>query len=533
MYYNTDLLLYSDFTSSLIARLDNEGIGELLVRSFNAMHDDYRIVDLIKQLLECSDQDNLPIFNINRYIKDNKRLIDLVPKEIVVYKELITLLRTHGSVEPQDLIVLNGKKLDLSNRQLDEYLPNKEATINLLDLLYATANLTDTQINEIIEQFKARDFDDLVNTDWDGGVVKTIPQVVDALVALGDVDDRLNKSWNFKKVLAYMIHVIDTSPNDNGLLYTNLTHRLSGLFLCHLGKLMNLLYVVQDELVVGTKCKDINFITDGIGMINFVLDDLTQDIREEKAKIAFASLFFEHQCPANEHSVLSNMFRGALNKIMIDSDGANIESGPFNSVDGQIIRVLPEQIALNKEIFDLKLIHLQNILNEGIILKVTKMLELLPKLDDEAFAKKLNFGAMEYFIGEWAKLPKNIISNCYDAIKQQKGIEFAKTFAQAVLKTSYVSDQVKICLMQNLISDGTKENIEFLIEQAKSIVIDHLWIKSLDEEKHTLLSELAHKEAYGSELAKSLLQTHEAWNDQIHHEESLIGAMSDNFGELL
>ncbi|WP_316353915.1 hypothetical protein [Candidatus Trichorickettsia mobilis] len=199
---------------------------------------------IAKTLLRQTDEQQIPLFDVNYKNDNGERLIDLADGEI----EIIKALRNLGSVEPKKPIS-SIIKLDLSNGRLDGYELNQISASEILTILQEKFSLTEEQITQEINDFKSNDFSGWTNSKWHSVHNQlTIPAVVDLLSGMNNVHDRLPQNWDFKAVLASIIYIVRTSNDE--MLYNSLIHCLSELHMCDLGKLMNLLYVVQDQVSI-------------------------------------------------------------------------------------------------------------------------------------------------------------------------------------------------------------------------------------------------------------------------------------------
>jgi hypothetical protein len=312
----------------------------------------------LSDLARMMNQLGLPLFNINAKNTANNRLIDLMRGD---GDALIKLLRELGSVEPREAIVaqnINGiERLDLSNGRLDSYMPNQTNAPKILNALYAKFPLgnngqmtEEVYMNQLIDAFKRGDFDGWMNTEWhDAGNPLTIPEVIDVLCAanMQAIGDRATLEgqyyyWGFKKVLASIIHAINTSGDQEGILRNNLINCLSELKMCHLGKLINLLNVVQD--VVLTDVPQVNY--EGtispenqnvIGFFGEVLQEIQNHFaNQDRSATALAKWFIDmksgnvnqaHTWSAETqyiHSVMNRIFNNHFGEV-----GDKVESYHF------------------------------------------------------------------------------------------------------------------------------------------------------------------------------------------------------------
>ncbi len=236
-----------EIAKSIINKTPAENIPELL---FTTTSND----NFIPCLEYCMSL-KTKVFNINAFNQIGERLIDIVSTKYAQTKnksllETINNLRKFGSVEPKVAIQINTPKNDkvlddIDLKKLDSSDKNKEITREILGRIDKEYQLTEAQIGGNISWFKTQDLSGWFNNSWDnwGGRVYTISEVVDLLSGMRNVNDRLGINWDFKKVLATAIHIARTS--DDKEMIAHLTHTLSDLKMCNLGKLINLASIFQ------------------------------------------------------------------------------------------------------------------------------------------------------------------------------------------------------------------------------------------------------------------------------------------------
>jgi hypothetical protein len=354
---------------------------------------------LLDFVRDVERNDHLPKFNINSNEGggSNRKLIDLAEN---AGPEIIKSLRDLGSVEPNRPImiaVVDGvEKLDISNGRLDGYEPNQNNAPRILEALYAKFPLggdienlgyltEELHMDRLINEFRASDFAGWENREWSYNRVMTIPDVIDDLShpSLRDVYDRLSLngqaySWNFKKVLASMIHAINTTDDQDGMLRNNLIHCLSELKMCQLGKLINLLYVIQDVVLDSHQVnyESIN-LEDGAfaNFLDIVYNEIRNELGEERASVAVARWYFDMKGgnvnQAHTWSPETQYLHGVMNRLfdgfVIESIGAlagKNESYHFtNGLVGQIIAPFVE--ILGQEVQGERFANWKNMLEHG------------------------------------------------------------------------------------------------------------------------------------------------------------------------
>jgi hypothetical protein len=391
--------------------------------------DDLEKMLLVEGLLMIPDKNGDSIFDVNYKNINGDRLIDVVAEDVVLddYR-FVEILRNYGSFEPKNSI---GKaKLDLSNTRLDGYKPNIVNAPQILKLLYDNFPLTNEEIDQIITDFKAKDFGDWRNTEWDPENPLTIAGVVDKLVSLGNVHDRLTESWDFKKVIASVIHVVNKSQNEE--LQGKLVNCLLELKMCDLGKLMNLLYVVQDE-VLGNG--EVNYAEKDFAEFQDVLDDAMTQIKEafgDKANEAIKSWVFSiYGQEQNVHFTSdATKVQGIINKCFAASGSNLVES--YHYTKGLWGVVIPKLIAkiLPGAKADEKLSTWQESVREALQTEVEKLLMEVVKnpskmktLLEDITIKKPHFVCI--------KLSKDLLEK-YSAQMKQYGSDKANKFLELV-----------------------------------------------------------------------------------------------------
>ena len=119
-----------------------------------------------------------------------------------------------------------------------------------------------------------------------------MPEIIERLSGMRNVNDRLGVNRDFKKVLSTIIHIARTS-NDEAMTYL-LIHTLSDLKMCDLGKLMNLVFVAQIKFNRDMEAspKPIDWSDYEIDfLIQNTLDGLKNALDHDKCKIAETDVY--------------------------------------------------------------------------------------------------------------------------------------------------------------------------------------------------------------------------------------------------
>ena len=169
--------------------------------------------------------------NINFKDKNSNRLIDLANKQDDY--ESVKELRNLGSVEPKSGVLDVTTRLDTRNERLDGYEPNKKNAPGILKLLYQKFPVDDE--DKLIKEFKKKLSDPLQK------------KINDLCELTSNHDRRLSCKWEFKKVLASVIHLVNQKENKD--LEAKLILYIDELRGCAVGKLINILYLIQNYVL--------------------------------------------------------------------------------------------------------------------------------------------------------------------------------------------------------------------------------------------------------------------------------------------
>lgn len=541
--------------------------------------------DTVINLLKEVDEQNNPLFNINYKNDLGIRLIDqaelLHSKKVYNAHVIIKELRDLGSVEPQKSISFAiADRLDLSNGRLDAYQPNKDNVSKIMNLLFQKFPLSEEQVTQEINDYKSQDFEGWNNYKWNNmNTPLTIPRVIDELSKMTDVHDRLPQNWSFKKVLGHIIHVVRTS-NDEGLSYS-LTHCLSELYMCNLGKLINLISVAQDQIL---EEEQVNYSGQNFEDFHPILEASLHQVKltfQDQSPLAITEWFYDiygNNVP-EKWGMQTIRIQGILNKVFAETGVKKEESYHFNNgLKAQIIAPLIEKIKPGSVVDDQEQVNSwQNILQQGISIRVCKFFEQIENaaIDElDSLFEDVLFSA-ETVYGDFSSIGNEEISNYYNKMitqDQEKALKFLE-----LLKTNCTLNQDVIRFIDqehgtNLMSQLIKEPIQasqiieqYLdkyttvdlracsTEQIKQLLDNNInnealihqlitdenikinWVEIIDQNKHTLLSHISHiaEGKYASD-AINLYNSHlEEWQDKVHHNVVEIGQVDDQFGDLI
>lgn len=509
--------------------------------------------NIVINLLKKVDEQNNSLFHINYKNTLGMRLMDMAESlhanKAGNANAVIKELRDLGSVEPQKPIsVAIADKLDLTNERLDGYKPNKINAPKIINLLYQKFPLSEQQVTQEISNYKGKDFAGWNNSKWHGMHNQlTIPQVIDLLSGMTNVHDRLPENWSFKKVLGHIIHAVRTS-NDEGL-SNSLTHCLSDLHLCDLGKLINLLNVVQDRVLEG---QQVNYAGQEFGVFKPILDEAIIKIKAaliDKAPAAVTKWFYDiyGNVAPEKWGMHTIKIQGIINKVFTELGDPKIESYHFNDgLKAQIITPLIEKIKPGS-IANEQVAEWQTVLQEGISIGVNAFFEKVVEtaIDgmDDLF-DDLSYNA-ENFYGNFSTIGKGMIAFYHNKIHKQneeKGLKFLELLKinctlnpeSAMLVDQSIPEHegkfdfsdLPVKQVQKLLDTGDEALIHWLASD--KVVID--WTAVIGD-NHTVLTQLAHmQEGKYAQDAINLFNAHLDW--QISHNILEAGKVDEFFGDL-
>ncbi len=413
-----------------------------------------KMLNLIDYL--CSE---VSTFKINAKYPDGLRLIDKISKladkndnDNVNYHKMamhmVQMLRNSGSVEPEQPI---GKmKLDLSDSRLDSYGPNIVNAPKLLKMLYEKYPLTEEEIMEAIENFKQKDLSGWNNSEW-AAEPKTIIEIVDLLSGMTHIKDRLESSWSFKKVLASIITVAEA--DDTASIHLNLLNCLSQLKMCNLGKLMNLLYVVQDQLLheaIITKEQEIAFYDLALNTLQL---DLHFKDQPDKLAVSVKEWFYDILSKSEPEDWNYNVTKvqGILNQVfsMFETQAVRENSSNYHYLKDTILGVsLINDLAVNNE----NPTSWKALIQRGITLAVIEFFNELvtfPEKMTTLLDGLLYNMALAY--GDFSCIKPDIFIEYYNKLKIVNQ-EIANEFLQLIFDNTTISndtDQALKTIVQN------------------------------------------------------------------------------------
>lgn len=300
----------------------------------------------IKDVLSSELTYAFPRFNINNKDANGKRVIDILAEDAKKNMAQINLARKLGSVEPEKPIESckdHIEKLDISNGKLDDHAPNKTNAPKILHRMYEKFNLSDEEIDTKIRKFKEKTFDQSMNNKGWRGISMTIPEVIDELSKFTNASDRLNESWSFKKVVGTIIHIVEIDPD----LEINFVSCLSQLKMCKLGKLINLLHVVQDVVIEG---RIVDYSKKSLGDFSFLAETVLNNVKEkysDKADDVIAKLWSDMKSkePPEAWSPQTQVVKGIFNKVF--SEALKVEkdaSYHFSALQDRLIEPLIDSL---------------------------------------------------------------------------------------------------------------------------------------------------------------------------------------------
>ncbi len=376
------------------------------------------LCDNILTICQKKDSQGNQIININHKNFDGMSLIDLleniyVSTNLVPVKGLIRYLanefRFLGSAEPKKSIMddIFYDKLDIV--KLDDSESNKINVLKILKFLYNKYPLSNEEINKEIQDFKDINPEDYPSidfkvTDWNSDQpILTINDVVTTLSHETNVHDRLTEAWDFKKVLATIIHIIRIT--DGGPTNENLLHCLSSLKMCNLGKLINLVSIVQDIAIQ----HDIDYSVKSYESFSPVLQTFAKTIKDNNLEKQFIDWYMDiksDKSPPDKWSANTSFIQGMLNKIFfeyIEDEGTNPVFESYHFKEGlniSIIQPLLNKLLINSKDSVTTIFH--NIIADGeniiltqffqTLLNMTTEEEIELAIDSATYKKELLFG---------------------------------------------------------------------------------------------------------------------------------------------
>lgn len=414
-----------------------------------------------------------PVFNLNKLSAEGDRLIDIMKElNLLNYLSLGTL-RTNGSVEPKDPLeddnVAQAKKLLMQDNVMPDTIPgNIEKATGVLSFMAEKYKFTEEEMDELIENFKKlrSDFNDVVEypAQW-GEDVDTVYKVIEKLASMRVVNDRLPGSWDFKYVLATVIHIADQVQG----VMDNFIYGLTQIRMCDLSKLINLLYIVQDvvleeELVENPEIDRFDIADSVLRKIEVLVEDyplkvinwLNDHLNKQEVKDPEDWQLWTQKI----HGIFNNSL---MEKLPILSPG----SYHFND-ELQILCIgLIETIQLNKEGSNNPVIlKWQQTIKAGAIKLAEKFFNEILKGDreissigDATFDFDLSFGMLD-------AMPSEVISFYYDKIADKFGVDQAKAFVDTVQKCLTLNPEVNK-LIENILNPVTE-----VMPGVNNIIID-------------------------------------------------------------
>ncbi len=426
------------------------------------------LLDFVDFLISRNDGS----FNVNYQYTGGAIFVDFVVKyakdfdvEINSVMPIIQKLRNVGSVEPMSII--GDMRLDLSNGRLDSYEPNQENALKVLNKLYEKYPLSEDEIDEIIEGFDARInavFSEWVNKEWSDDEM-TIMDVVCELIVMNDVYDRLDEGWDFQITLACVIK----ATKDDEMLELALINCLSELKMCNLGKLMNLLYVVQDKLFevpeLSEQHKGEFF---GLALETIKADKYFQEHPEylDSSIHAWVIAHME-QLPPEAWRPGVTKIQGIMNQVFstFQVDVAREGSADYINLKDNIIKIDLVETIFRTEAANLP--EWKELLNSSVGKKIEALVDKIIQVPDQMQALLENISVRSDLVyANFSTIKVSLFDSCYREIKENLGAEKAAQFAkllndEAVLSeeaTNHLDAAVKQDLL--LIANAQNEQVE-------------------------------------------------------------------------
>ena len=438
-------------------------------------------LNTLEESLNYTIYSKVKFFNINSISVDGERIIDIAQKLYVHTQrpsvlKLINDLRIAGSVEPKAKVQfekaeenINLAKLDSVDRVNDPSRKNYEITRKVLTKLDGY-NLSEAQINDNIHWFKQKDFDGWENTSWGWGgnigVHFTVPEIIDILSGMRNVNDRLGVNWDFKKVLATIIHI--ASISDDKFMVDNLIGTLSELKMCDLGKLMNLVSVAQSKFIRDMEAsqKPIEYSDDEkYFLFQNALNGLKNALDHDKNKIAEAvkTWLFELTDDAVARKTpekwspntikIHGLFNSGLIELINDKN-LNCDSSHFIFLREGVIELrIKNNIQSPKEDVQDKIIkewyklyiHSKNLYFQQAFDNIAKSPEA-PEAMEEAFGN-FTFSHQSYY-GNLKGIDLNVFAKFYKKLLD-KGNEYAEQLIKIVTEYGFLdSKQISEVLLK-------------------------------------------------------------------------------------
>ena len=493
----------------------------LLHKYFDNSSSDLEKLDLLSYNAELIAGGKLPNFNLNYKDGNGDRLIDKAQKLFVNfvnselrYKDAITSLiqqlRAAGSVEPINPIT--GEPIGKLILGMLDGVANHDNAVQILNKLYTKYPLSDEQVNHTIESFK-QDVDKFVeihtqlgfgdasvNPFWTAGFTPilggplvrgeplSIVQVIDKLSGLNNVNDRLTVTWDFKKVLGHIIHVINQSSNSE-LLSVNLVSCLSGLKACVLGKLVNLLYVVQDEVVTNDFDLD-DFDLESLSMLTF--ESIKQTKSADKTALAIHKWVSDLKgkvAPENwsaDTIEVQGLFNSLLN--LLDTQAPKIFSGYYHNLQKVLLPKLVDKITSDKQLTGV-VSEWQEAYNKGPNLAFIEFCQEItnsPDTMEDVFSEvymnpHLNFGGLDKITVDTVKL----CASKFNDVNPNKIEQFLELMYDTFFFTKevkeYKNDLLKNMTVRNLAHEfemlqdleASQEILEEIVDKIADVVFNN------------------------------------------------------------
>ncbi|MFK8040036.1 MAG: hypothetical protein AB8B67_01665 [Rickettsiaceae bacterium] len=546
---------------------------------------DYILEQIVEVLDHCKNQQGLPLINVNSKYNEI-RPIDLLQKMFKIWPNHTTIihaLRALGSVESVTPILLDENeavgKIDLSNDRLDCYEPNKKNAPLILEVMHKKYQLTRDQIDEAIFDFKTRDFGSWRNANMIIYQSLTIEQVITHIESRGNVNDR-SISWNWKRVIGTIIHIVTTSHDD--FLLSSLINCLSELSMCQLGQLLNILYIVQDKILEDEQQLDYTQIDfdEFMYIWNDIMKNINYNFRSDSSKI-LSKWYFEtygDAIPPESWSSETLAIRGMLNlffaewlksqnKLPINSYHFTVGLNEWG-LNHLLPKIFPDNTLTQCHLFD----QCKGMLIDGIKTRTfeffhkavnSSVSEMEVLFENIAYNPLYFYGMFQFSIDN----PSSVQSYCARCKKdsQEKYIKFLELLVTSGCQIGKQSMEFASNALVDDLIEAPQENLAYIatimnfscvsVSKIASLVSNYnsealiagltknptfkssRWIETIDDNKHTLLSLIAHIDNMTyQKYATTLHATHaQVWNPWIHHQFAIgqVDQVDSKFGDLI
>jgi len=460
-----------------------------------------------------------PNINVNALNPEGLRAIDIIAERgRLEPSDIITLLRNNGSVEPKKPISWALEKIVIKDNVPPDILENRENTKKMLPEMYEKFPLTEQQIDQAIVDFKGKVgvptiHATSVNEKWTPGQSLSLSEVIDAVVALRP-ESRMPQDFDFKKFIGTVLYIADQNEN----MWYHLVYTLQNIRMCAFSKVIHILSTIQDVVIQDVfVIYEHKSIAEFIPYYNEVLRTMEYRFGFDTPKaVAHVIDALNRRVVPEDMNGLTQKTFGVFNEVFSNmygrEDEALLDTYHFKGLHEKIIPFLSNAV-IDQNQQDLK--EWYQVFNQAILDSANVVFNKLTGQDVtiEGMTEMLKFYSNSILGQNLDKVPFALIVDRYNDILTNKGIDFAKAFAELLDKEFLFGDDANVKKLldhANNLPDMAFEYVSVITEENEEKEEE----KEDDPEDLTqVMSSPAHLQAAEAAALSGEVDDHTQWSD--------------------